>query len=380
MFWSGILALLGLAVTAVAQGNLGIGDTSACAPTYSSFQYVGCYGDVLNGGKAGFQFRIINSVTDPKGYPGWTGSASLSVDSCTTACRAHGYKFALTYAGVECWCAPQLPFPATPASGDTSNGPGAYAGTSPGTPGNGANCNIACPANNTQICGGSGHGSVYADQSFQNETSPASLGVTTNYGYHGCYVNSGGGPSFVQLHAPSTISCQNYCGALGYAFSTRNNADSPAGTPAEVQELAEVFDFVFNLQLDIYHLNHFLDLLINLFSFVFHFFHFFFHFFFYFLHVFQFVNFFPNIHAHFLAIHLVPDYITYLWQHQCRIWNDGVLCRNPNDERYYHSDRTHNHCLGAHNGRDHDHTAYNHDLHTVCSNDFVVVSNAIRLK
>ncbi|KAL8923003.1 MAG: hypothetical protein Q9172_003335, partial [Xanthocarpia lactea] len=227
----GILALLGWAVTAIAQGRLGIGDQSACAPTYTSFEYVGCYGDANNGGKAGFPFRLVTAQGDPKSFPGYTSTANLTVNLCTTACRAHGFKYALLYAGIECWCSSQLPYPAPPASADTSNGNGPYLGSSPGTPSPGTSCGTVCPGNSSQICGGQSHGSVYADQSYVNDTSPATIGVAPNYDYFGCYVNSGGGPGFLQIHAPTTESCQNYCGGLGYAFSTRNNVDSPAGTP-----------------------------------------------------------------------------------------------------------------------------------------------------
>ncbi|KAL8980283.1 MAG: hypothetical protein Q9205_004589 [Flavoplaca limonia] len=227
MLWSGILALLGWAVTASAQGRLGIGDQAACSPTYTSFQYVGCYGDALNGAKAGFPFRLITAATDPKSYPGYTSSANLTVDICNTACRAHGFDVSMMYAAVECWCSTQIPYPQPPSSADTTNGNGPYLGSSPGTQSPGTSCSLRCPGNNTQVCGGQSHGSVYADLSFVNDTSPATIGVAANFGYFGCYTNSGGGPGFIQIHAPSLESCQNYCGGLGYAFAVRNNVDSP---------------------------------------------------------------------------------------------------------------------------------------------------------
>ncbi|KAL8994497.1 MAG: hypothetical protein Q9169_005551 [Polycauliona sp. 2 TL-2023] len=227
MIWSGILALLGWAVTATAQGRLGIGDQSACSPANTFAQYIGCYFDGLNGAKAGFPFRLINAGTDPKSYPGYGGTANLTVDICTTACRAHGFRLSMLYAAVECWCSPQIPYPLPPLSADTSGGNGAYGGTSPGTASAGSNCNRQCPANNTQICGGNSYGSVYADLSFVNDTSPATIGAAANFGYFGCYTNSGGGPGFIQIHSPTLESCQSYCGNLGYAFAVRNNVDSP---------------------------------------------------------------------------------------------------------------------------------------------------------
>ncbi|KAL8671253.1 MAG: hypothetical protein Q9168_004246 [Polycauliona sp. 1 TL-2023] len=228
MIGCGILGLLGWAVTAAAQGRLGIGDQSACGSRYASQSYIGCYSDGPNGGKAGFQFRLIESPQDTKGYPGFTGTPSLSVTICTTACRAHGYKYSLLYAAVECWCSTQLPYPQPPASYDTGSGNGPYQGSSPGTPSPGSQCNFACPADNTQICGGQSVGSVYEDLSFANDTSPVSIGTAANYGYFGCYTNSNGGPGFLGIHSPSLVSCQNYCGGLGYAFAVRAGPDSPA--------------------------------------------------------------------------------------------------------------------------------------------------------
>ncbi|CAO1598181.1 hypothetical protein XANCAGTX0491_001951 [Xanthoria calcicola] len=226
MYSSGVLALLGWAVTATAQGRLGIGDQAACTPKYTSFQYVGCYGDALNGGKAGFPFRVESAQADPKAYPNFS-TASLTVDVCNTACRAHGYHYSLLYAAVECWCSMQLPYPEPPASGDTTNN-GIYRGDSPGTQSPASSCSARCPGNDSQICGGQSHGSVYADQSFVSDSSPPTVGVSANYKYYGCYTNSNGGPGFVSIHSSSLAGCQNYCGGLGYAFAVRSNIDRDA--------------------------------------------------------------------------------------------------------------------------------------------------------
>ena len=224
---AGVVTLLGWGVIATAQGRLGIDDQSACAPAYRSLQYVGCYGDTLNGAKAGFPFRVSTAQTGPKSYPGLISSANLRVNICSTACRAHGFDYAMMYAGIECWCATQLPYPQPPASVDTTNGNGLYTGSSPGTQSPDPSCSISCPGNSSQVCGGNSHGSVYTDLSFENDTSPATIGTSANYGYFGCYVNSGGGPGFIQIHSPSLESCQNYCGVLGYAFAVRNKVDTP---------------------------------------------------------------------------------------------------------------------------------------------------------
>lgn len=228
MYWSGILALLGWAANVVAQGSLG-GDQTASCSSAQAFQYVGCYDDTQNGGKANFPFQLSTTAGAAKSYPGYTSSANLTVDVCNTACRGHGFQFAGTYNGVECYCSSELPYPNSPINGTTANGIGTYAGSNPGAQTAGSLCNKPCPANSAEICGGSGTMSVYRDPTFSNETSPATLGVYTNYLYFGCYNNYGPGPIFLSIKTPSTISCANYCGALGYEYSIRNGLDSSTG-------------------------------------------------------------------------------------------------------------------------------------------------------
>ncbi|KAL8938741.1 MAG: hypothetical protein Q9216_003728 [Gyalolechia sp. 2 TL-2023] len=79
MYWGGVLALLGWAATAVAQGNLG-GDQSASCSASQNFVYVGCYDNGQNGGNANFPFRLITNAGDSKSYPGFTSQDQLTRD------------------------------------------------------------------------------------------------------------------------------------------------------------------------------------------------------------------------------------------------------------------------------------------------------------
>lgn len=129
MYWSGILALLGWAATAIAQGNAG-GDQTATCSAAQNYTYVGCYDDTQNGGKANFPFLLSTVAGNLKSYPGYTSSANLTIDVCATACRGHGHRYAGLYSGSECYCSPKLPYPLNP--GTTTGGLGGYAGTNPG--------------------------------------------------------------------------------------------------------------------------------------------------------------------------------------------------------------------------------------------------------
>ncbi|KAL8949114.1 MAG: hypothetical protein Q9222_004757 [Ikaeria aurantiellina] len=226
MRWAGVLGLLGWAVSVLGQGSAG-GDQTASCPN-SPWAYVGCYDDTQNGGKANFPFKLDTVAGVAKSYPGYTSSAQLTIEVCQTACRGHGFRYSGLYNGQECYCSPTVPYPQPPTSGTTTTGLGTYLGSNPGGTVDGSYCNTACPANSAETCGGPGYLQVYRDPSYQNETSPATLGAPQNYLYFGCYTSSGGvgSPIFLDIKTPSTISCENYCALLGYPYSIRNSFDS----------------------------------------------------------------------------------------------------------------------------------------------------------
>ncbi|KAL8919183.1 MAG: hypothetical protein Q9208_006943 [Pyrenodesmia sp. 3 TL-2023] len=116
----------------------------------------------------------------------------------------------------------------TPASGSTqyySISNASYFGSSPGTTSPNLNCNVPCAGNLLQTCGAFGFLEVYSDPTFPADTTPTSIGIPSNFLYFGCYSNAGSGPQFLDIKTPSTISCQNFCGQLGYAYSIRGTYD-----------------------------------------------------------------------------------------------------------------------------------------------------------
>ncbi|KAI4134301.1 MAG: hypothetical protein LQ341_006048 [Variospora aurantia] len=231
MYWSGVLALVGWAATAVAQGNLGGDQTASCPAPANDWQYVGCYDDGQNGGKANFPFRVeYNNPSAPKSYPGLTSQSQLSVDTCLQACRGHGLEYAGIYNGQECYCSGLLPYPIPPSSGSTAGYTTfSYYGSRPNSTVADSQCNVVCPANSGQTCGGPGFLQVYRDPSFAYETSPPSIGAAGNFKYFGCYNGANNGPISLDIKTPSTVSCQTYCGRLGFAYAIRNADDYNLG-------------------------------------------------------------------------------------------------------------------------------------------------------
>ncbi|KAL8964778.1 MAG: hypothetical protein Q9197_006808 [Variospora fuerteventurae] len=231
MYWSGVLALVGWAATAVAQGNLGGDQTASCPAPTNDWQYVGCYDDGQNGGKANFPFRVeYNNPSAPKSYPGLTTQSQLSVDSCLQACRGHGLEYGGIYNGQECYCSSLLPYPIPPSSGSTAGYTTfSYYGSNPGRTVSNSQCNVPCPANSAQTCGGPGFLQVYRDPSFALETNPPSIGAAGNFQYFGCYNGANNGPISLDIKTPSTVSCQTYCGRLGFAYAIRNADDYNLG-------------------------------------------------------------------------------------------------------------------------------------------------------
>lgn len=147
MYWSGVLALLGWAASAIAQGNVGGDQTASCPAPASNWQYAGCFGDQANGGKANFPFRLETGAGAAKSYPGYTSGTQTTVDVCNTACRGHGFQFAGTFNGNECYCSSKSPYPQSPSSGSTqyySSSNASYYGSSPGTASADSNCNVPC--------------------------------------------------------------------------------------------------------------------------------------------------------------------------------------------------------------------------------------------
>lgn len=194
-----------------------------------------------NGRHAGFPWQLSSSTSDAKYYPGFTGP--MSIETCQTACRGHGFKWAATFYGTECYCAPEFPLATNPSS--TTSGPGTPAGNNPGTPTSSSQCQSTCNGNSSEFCGGGDAASVYFDPSFSNNTATASdpgqykymwvtaehilLASTADSGFSGCFSNINPGPMYQTIQTTSTAACAQYCGLLGYPFAGRSGVDSNTG-------------------------------------------------------------------------------------------------------------------------------------------------------
>lgn len=217
-----LLVALCYANFAWAQGNLG-GDQSACSAS-PGWVHKGCFGDVDNGRHANFHWQLSSSITSEKHYPGYTGL--ITVTTCLTACRGHGFRYAQLYYGSECYCAATFPNPDPPITGATGGGTGVILGTRPGVAVANSVCSSPCSGNIAQTCGSGSAGAVYQDLSFTNATEARRA---SNYGYVGCYNNINPGPMYTSIKTDSTVSCLSYCAALGYPFSSRSGIDSNTG-------------------------------------------------------------------------------------------------------------------------------------------------------
>lgn len=222
---SAIAVLLSLGSTTLAQGNIG-GSQASCAGSNVTWNYRGCYNDefgISATRHAGMNWQLrLNSDVPSQSYPGYTGT--ITVLFCQQACRGHGFRFAALYTGAECYCASAFPNPQPPTSGSTTSGPGALPpNTNPGAAVDISYCNSRCTGDATQFCGGSTYAAVYEDPSFSSDTS---LQSPAYYGYLGCYQTASPGNLYVALTTTSTISCETYCGRLGYPYSARLGIDT----------------------------------------------------------------------------------------------------------------------------------------------------------
>ncbi|KAJ7741005.1 WSC domain-containing protein, partial [Mycena metata] len=99
--------------------------------TVGTWQYEGCFADSTSSRVLPHQQTIAGGVT---------------VESCTSACKANGFAVAGVEFGQECWCSSSLPTSSLLSDND---------------------CQTACTANTTEFCGGSSRLGVYEDTTGQ---------------------------------------------------------------------------------------------------------------------------------------------------------------------------------------------------------------------
>ena len=220
---SAVTALF-FAATTFAQGSAG-GEQSSCSAS-QAWVSKGCFDTTNNGLHAGFDWQLSSSTSDANYYPGFTGSSSMTTETCLQACRGHGFKWAATFSGSDCYCAPQFPLATNPSS--TNSGPGTPLGSSPGTPASSTACTSSCMGNSSEYCGGGDAANIYFDPSFSNDTAKAS--DPNQYSYVGCFSDVSPGPLYMTIETTSTADCTQYCGKVGYSFAGRSGIDSQSGT------------------------------------------------------------------------------------------------------------------------------------------------------
>ncbi|KAJ6560470.1 WSC domain-containing protein [Mycena capillaripes] len=99
--------------------------------TVGTWKYNGCFADNVNS----------RALPNPQ-----TISGGVTVESCTSACKAKGFAVAGLEFGQECWCSNSLPTSSLLSDSD---------------------CQTTCTANTTEFCGGSSKLTVYEDPTGQ---------------------------------------------------------------------------------------------------------------------------------------------------------------------------------------------------------------------
>ncbi|MCJ1313926.1 hypothetical protein MMC25_007606 [Agyrium rufum] len=232
----------------MAQGTIG-GSQASC--TGEAFSYLGCYSDAQNGAHAGFTFRLSSDPSSPYYYPGYTGG--ITIESCLSGCRGHGFRYAALYDAASCYCSAALPNPGAQES--AALGPAPAQGSSPGSTVDASVCHVIgnpCAGNAAEFCGSLTATDIYEDTSFSTLTA---VGAAENFLYLGCFSNNSPAPLYATLETPDTADCAAYCGALGYAYMGRSgyNSETNSATCGCGTELQS------GNQVDEMHCNYFCD-------------------------------------------------------------------------------------------------------------------------
>ncbi|MCJ1322778.1 hypothetical protein MMC15_008128 [Xylographa vitiligo] len=187
---SAAASLLGSAVEAGVIPLLPRNDYPAqppCMYPYTPFVYSGCYVD------PSLPTRALDWSPD-------LNSQNMTVELCTSSCKANGFRYAgLEYYG-ECFC------------GDAVNGPPALSES---------DCSFACTGNNAEICGGFDFVSIYMDPTF----TPVNNQTITDYVELGCYSEGTNGRAIafqqnnLLASTMTTEICLQACKDEGYPFA-----------------------------------------------------------------------------------------------------------------------------------------------------------------
>ncbi|PWN26105.1 WSC-domain-containing protein [Jaminaea rosea] len=171
--------------------------------------YRGCYQEPTNAR------ALVNKVS-------YKGQMSTSV--CRAACSAAGFSVAGMEYGQECWCDNSMTSGAKKVSDDF--------------------CNMACPGNSTETCGGSSLLSVY---SIKAVTTTAATSIPPTAGtssYQGCYQELSGGRALSKASYSNSTNtptqCAAFCASKGLQFSaTQYSSECYCGASISTAKLAD---------------------------------------------------------------------------------------------------------------------------------------------
>ncbi|KAK8167604.1 WSC domain-containing protein [Phyllosticta citribraziliensis] len=123
-----------------------------------------------------------------------------SIETCTAACSAQGYKIAGLENGADCWC------------GNTI-GYNAFNTTDRG-------CNLACSGNSKQICGDAMRLSLFSSGPMVQAITPSSPKTAGNFGLVGCYsdtpANRGLTGKSTSVSSMTVENCASFCAGYKY--------------------------------------------------------------------------------------------------------------------------------------------------------------------
>ncbi|KAK3310842.1 WSC domain-containing protein [Chaetomium strumarium] len=207
---AGQVVLAGVALLGAVHGQAYYGSVHAEleACDGDNFVRLGCFGGFADAARDYFTFRPqgFDEVKPSHSFPGYDPGSALNNTvtplDCARACRGFGYKFA-ALVSATCTCGTQLPD-----------------GLS-----DGGTCDVPCPGDARQTCGGAEDAVVMVDPTYaasdQVPPSPSNPTVAAYYQYLGCFnldmrhefpIEDQRATQLVQ----DIDACFNLCAGMGY--------------------------------------------------------------------------------------------------------------------------------------------------------------------
>ncbi|KEY68903.1 hypothetical protein S7711_03835 [Stachybotrys chartarum IBT 7711] len=153
------------------------------AQTTSTYQYLGCYAEPSSG-------RALDKVKSDN---------AMTPQMCESICAESSYTYAGVEYGKECWC------------GNVLNANAKSIAES--------DCTSKCAGDRTQICGGSKKLNLYQRHSSGGSETGGDLGNVGDFGFQGCYVDSGNPRILTSRTGSDTMTlamCATTCAGSAY--------------------------------------------------------------------------------------------------------------------------------------------------------------------